>query len=266
MNILDKIVKHKKQEVIVQSSEVPLEELKKQKNFSRECNSMVEALLEPEASGIIAEFKRKSPSKDWIHKDADVEEVVAAYQESGVSAISCLTDATFFGASPIDFEKARKIFKGPILRKDFIVNNYQIYQSKAMGADVILLIAAILSPPQVQQFTKLAHELGMEVLMEFHNEEELKKYHRSVDIIGINNRDLTSFDVSVQRSIDMKNRFSPHQLVISESGLSSLKIVHDLYQKGFRGFLMGEYFMKENNPGKQATEFISELQKMKASK
>lgn len=259
MNILNKIVKHKKLEVQKSSSEVPLDQLKSSMLFKRKCHSLSEGLTDQASSNIIAEFKRKSPSKNWIHKDASAKEIVSAYQDAGVAAISCLTDQAFFGASPNDFNEARESFQGPILRKEFIIHEYQIYESKAMGADAILLIAAILTPPQVQQYIKLAHELGMEVLLEFHNELELKKYHRTVDIVGINNRDLTNFDVSVQTSLDMKKRFSAHQLIISESGLDNVDTVVELYKAGFRGFLMGEYFMKENQPGLQAQEFISEF-------
>ena len=262
--ILDTIVKHKKEEISLAKSSVSIEVLQKKALYSRACFSFSEALKNPASSGIISEFKRKSPSKGWIHQDAIVGEVVAAYQDAKVAAISCLTDAHFFGGSIQDFEEARSVFEGPMLRKDFIIDPYQIHESKAMGADVILLIAAILTKEEIVEFTGLAHELGMQVLLELHHNSELDKYTEEVDVVGINNRDLRDFSVSLLTSIDMKRRLPEDCLIISESGLEHPGIVCDLYRYGFRGFLMGEHFMKHDQPGETAKEFIEDLQKRKA--
>ena len=261
--ILETIVQHKKVEVEARKAESPLEELKQTKYYSSACYSMSKSLTSAEASGIISEFKRKSPSKGWIHQDAIVSEIIRDYQTAGVSGISCLTDSEFFGGSTQDFLEARAIFQGPMLRKDFMIDPYQIHESKSMGADVILLIAAILTKEQVIEYTALAHELGMEVLLELHANNELEKYHESVDIVGINNRDLRDFSVSLLTSIDLKRRLPEGTLAISESGLEHPGIVCDLYYYGFRWFLMGEHFMKNNAPGTEAGIFIKELQARK---
>ena len=264
--ILDEIVAFKIIEIEKAKELVSIDQLKKEKLYSRECISMSERLRNRDSSGIIAEFKRKSPSRGWIHQDAKVSEVVSAYQDAGVSAISCLTDQHFFGGTKEDFTSARASFDGPILRKDFIIDPYQIHESKAMGADTILLIASILDKEKVVEFTDLAHELGLEVLLELHHNSELDKYYEHVDMVGINNRDLRDFSVSLLTSIDMKRRLPDHVLKISESGLDHPGIVSDLHAYGFEGFLMGEYFMKDDNPGKTAAEFVTELQVRKSKR
>lgn len=261
--ILETIVEHKKLEVEKLEKEKSIASLEKEVHYQRKVISFAEALSDPKSSGVISEFKRKSPSKGWIHQDAIVADIVGAYQEAGVAAISCLTDEHFFGASKTDFIEARNVFQGPMLRKDFIISPYQVYQSKAMGADVILLIAAILTKQQVIEFTDLAHELGLEVLLELHHNNELEKYYEEVDVVGINNRDLTDFTVSLLTSIDMKRKLPENALKISESGLDHPGIVCDLYRYGFRGFLIGEHFMKHNDPGKTAGLFVKDLQKRK---
>lgn len=266
MNILDKIVAHKKLEVEQQALKFPIEKLKESSYFQRSKSSMKDILQSGQTAGIIAEFKRKSPSKGWIHQDANVVEIAKGYQNGGVSMMSCLTDESFFGGSTKDFESARKNFRGPILRKDFIISAYQVYESKAMGADVILLIAAILTKDQVVELTDLAHRLGMEVLMEFHNRKEIEVYYDEVDAVGINNRDLTDFSVSLLSSIDLKKYFDADVLMISESGLDHPGIVSDLHQYGFRGFLMGEYFMKSDDPGTAAAEFVKDVLNRRARK
>jgi indole-3-glycerol phosphate synthase len=222
------------------------------------------ALTVENSSGIIAEFKRKSPSKGWIHAEANATEVVKSYAIAGVAGISCLTDNHFFGGGKLDFEGARQAFQGPILRKDFIIDSYQIHESKAMGADVILLIASILTKSEIIEFTTLAHELGMEVLLELHGKNEVSKIYNDVDLIGVNNRDLKTFNVSVEHSIEMKHELPRDKILISESGLKDSETVHKLYNAGYRGFLMGEYFMKYKTPGKTAKAFIQDLQIIKS--
>lgn len=261
--ILDEIVAFKKGEVEQLKLKTSIEDLKASTYYKVDNISLEQSLRKGLNSGIIAEFKRKSPSKGWIHKNADVSEIVRNYEEAGVAGISCLTDGNFFGGSTDDFAKARASFNGPILRKDFIIDPFQIYETKAMGANVMLLIAAILTKEQIVDFTDLAHEIGLEVLLELHSKEELTKVYDNVDMIGINNRDLRDFSVSLLNSIDMKRYLPEEKILISESGLDHPGIVCDLFVYGFRGFLMGEYFMKAEKPGKKASEFISELQSRK---
>lgn len=259
MNILDKIVLHKKDELASAKLNHSVETLSKLDLYNRKTISFKSALVKENASGIIAEFKRKSPSKGWIFQDANVSKVISAYQNAEVSAISCLTDNHFFGGSKEDFLMARNAFNGPILRKDFIIDAYQIHESKSMGADVILLIASILTKDEIASFTELAHELGMEVLLEIHGKSEIEKYNEKVDVVGINNRDLTDFSVSLLTSIDLKRKFGQDVVMVSESGLDDVSIVHDLNQYGFHGFLIGEYFMRHEDPGFAAKSFIKEL-------
>lgn len=261
--ILDKIVAHKKQELIDLKSTVSLDDLKASTYYKEVNISMESALSNKANSGIIAEFKRKSPSKGWIHKDANVAEIVSSYSKAGVTAISCLTDNYFFGGSKEDFSAARTVFDGPILRKDFIIDPFQIHESKAMGANVILLIAAILSKEDIISFTDLAHEIGLEVLLELHSNEELVKVYDKVNMIGVNNRDLRDFSVSLLQSIQMKKHLPKDKVLISESGLDHPGIVYDLYIYGFKGFLIGEYFMKQNKPGETASAFIKNLKERK---
>ena len=261
MDILETICINKRLEVAHQKEALPLSHLE---NLLEEffCSkiSFRQSLLDSD-SGIISEFKRKSPSKGWIHPDAEIESIVQGYENSGAAAISCLTDEKFFGGSFEDFKKAKKcIRKIPILRKDFIVDEYQIYQSKFMGADVILLIAACLTIDEVNRFTQIAHNLDMEVLLEIHSEAELVYIQPEIDVIGINNRDLKTFDTQIQHTIDLAHRIPEEFVKISESGISSVETVIQLRKEGFRGFLMGEYFMKTQNPPMALQEFISSLQ------
>ena len=210
-------------------------------------------------SGIIAEFKRKSPSKGIINDQSDVLEVAKNYEKYGASGISVLTDSDFFGGDFEDILKIRNEIQIPILRKDFMVDEYQFYEAKSIGADVILLIAACLSRVQVQEFTELSHELGLEVLLEIHTEEELKYFNENIDLVGINNRNLKDFKVDLQHSVDLKNLLPAETLSIAESGIYSFDDFKFLTNKGFDGFLMGEYFMKNENPGKKFEEFVSNL-------
>ena len=262
--ILDEIVNFKKQEVAQLKKDHSIKDFESSSHFSARNLSLEQSLRSSKSSGIIAEFKRKSPSKGWIHQDADVGEIVRNYKIAGVAGISCLTDENFFGGGKEDFSKARAAFEGPILRKDFIIDPFQIYETKAMGADVMLLIAAILTKAQIVEFTDLAHKVGLEVLLEIHSRDELAKVYEKVDMVGINNRDLRDFSVSLLNSIDMKRYLPEDKILISESGLDHPGIVCDLYQYGFRGFLMGEYFMKNEQPGKKAAEFITDLQTRKS--
>ena len=210
-------------------------------------------------SGIIAEFKRKSPSKGLINGEADVLEVTKSYENFGASGISVLTDSDFFGGSVQDVLTIRNEIKIPLLRKDFMIDEYQFYEAKSIGADVILLIAACLSPSQVKDFTCLSHELGMEVLLEIHTESELTHFNKDIDLVGINNRNLKDFKVDLQHSVHLKNFLPKETLSVAESGIYSVEDFRFLKEKGFNGFLMGEYFMKNQNPGKAFEEFVNYL-------
>lgn len=255
MNILDQIIARKKEEISFSKSHVSLEDLKNSAFFERKTFSLKETLVQK--SGIIAEFKRKSPSKGIINDQSDVLEVAKNYEKYGASGISVLTDSVFFGGNFDDILKIRNEIQIPILRKDFMVDEYQFYEAKSIGADVILLIAACLSPVQVQEFTELSHELGLEVLLEIHTEEELKHFNENIDLVGINNRNLKDFKVDLQHSVDLKNLLPAGTLSVAESGIYSVQDYQFLKRKGFDGFLMGEYFMKNENPGKAFETFVN---------
>lgn len=244
MNILDKIIENKKQEIANAKSKISLDQLKDSALFSRRTFSLEETIKSK--SGIIAEFKRKSPSKGIINAQLSALEVVSEYEKFGASAVSVLTDSQFFGGSFDDVLSVRNDINIPILRKDFMIDEYQFYEAKSIGADVILLIAACLSPKQVSEFTDLAHSLNLEVLLEIHTEEELKHINKNIDFVGINNRNLKDFKVDLQHSVDLKNQLPKGIFSIAESGIYSEDDFKFLKEKGFDGFLMGEYFMRGN--------------------
>ena len=260
MNILDTIKAQKLQEVAQLKAQFSYSFLEEQPLFNSATHSMKKNIESSVSGGIIAEFKRKSPAKGNINLDADVIEVTQGYANATVSGLSVLTDSDFFGARTNDFELARKNNTIPILRKDFMVDEYQIIQSKAMGADVILLIAKILTQKQLQSFTNLAHELGMEVFLETQNEAEiLENLDVPFDLIGINNRNLNSFEVSVENSIKLAQLLPKSSIKIAESGIQSLETIQLLKANGFDGFLIGEYFMKEQNPAEICRTLIQNL-------
>ncbi len=260
MNILEKIVETKKGEVVRQKKVVPVATLKKYPGYQRKCNSLKTALLKHNSSGIIAEFKQKSPSKGEINFGVKVEEVTKGYAEAEAAGLSVLTDYEYFGGTLASLGKAREVNPEiPILRKDFIIDTYQIVEAKAFGADVILLIAACLEEEQAEALAKKAKSLGMEVLMEVHNAEELKMVNDFVDLVGVNNRNLKTFEVDVETSVKLA-KFIPEKFVkISESGLTGAETIHYLRKSGFKGFLIGETFMKTKNPGEACKKLISEL-------
>lgn len=257
MSILDTIITHKHQEVATAKKLLPISELKELTDYSRKTFSLKDRLaLSP---GIIAEYKRKSPSKGIINGTASVQETVAAYEKYGARAVSVLTDHEFFGGHIADLKMARQTVQIPILRKDFMIDEYQFHEAKAHGADVILLIAACLSPAQVDEFTALSHELGLEVLLEIHIEEELKHYNDKVDFVGINNRNLKDFVVDLQHSVNLKNLLPAGAITVAESGIYSTDDYSFLERHGFQGFLMGEYFMKNADPGLAFQQFIQNV-------
>ncbi|WP_312076252.1 indole-3-glycerol phosphate synthase TrpC [Chryseobacterium sp.] len=253
MTILDKIIERKKQEVAEAKSKISVEQLKGSEFFARSTFSLKETLKKK--SGIIGEFKKKSPSKGIINDKVSPLEVVSQYEKFGASAVSILTDKDFFGGSFDDILSVRNHINIPILRKDFMIDEYQFYEAKSIGADVILLIASCLSPTQVSDYTELAHSLNLEVLLEIHSEEELKHINKNVDFVGINNRNLKNFKVDLQHSVELKNQLPNDIFSIAESGIYSEDDFKFLKEKGFDGFLMGEYFMR----GNKFSEFISNV-------
>jgi indole-3-glycerol phosphate synthase len=260
MNILQQICTQKRLEVEQQKRDLPLEYLQRFYDLTgHRPLSFKQALLDS-PTGIIAEFKRKSPSKGWINPDAVARDVVQAYAEAGAAAISLLTDTPFFGGRFYDFKKARRAVDSiPFLRKDFLVDDYQVHQSKALGADAILLIAACLTPQEVSRMASLAHALGMEVLLEIHSESELDFITDAVDVVGVNNRDLTRFVTDIAISMQLADKIPAEFVRISESGLSETQTLVRLRQSGYRGFLMGENFMKTPDPGRALADFIRAL-------
>ena len=259
-NILDKIVIKKRQEIEIARTNISIKSLEESAFFSRNCYSMREFILNPSLTGIIAEFKRKSPSKGIINDRNTVLEVTNGYVAAGASALSVLTDESFFGGHKNDLIAARKSNNIPILRKDFMLDQYQIIEAKSLGADIILLIAAILSPAEVRKLAGCAKSLGLNVLLEVHNLEELNRsLCDELDAVGVNNRNLGNFSVSVQHSYDLAEHIPSQFLKISESGISDPKTIRELKQAGFDGFLIGENFMKEGNPGEAMKLFVSEI-------
>jgi len=260
MNILDKIVVNKKREVQFAKDRTSYTQLEESEFFHLDCYSFREFLLDPARIGIIAEFKRKSPSKGIINDKASVKEVTNGYADAGASALSVLTDRDFFMGRKADLVAARKANTIPVLRKDFMIDEYQIIESKSLGADIILLIAAILTPGEIQKLASLAKSLGLNVLLEVHNLGELQRsIDPNVDAIGVNNRNLADFTVSVETSYQLAPHIPAEFLKISESAISNPETIKQLKLAGFNGFLIGENFMKEEDPGKAMKNFVSGL-------
>jgi len=259
MNILDKIVADKRKEVDLKKSIIPASQLEQSVLFNRTSNSLAIA-LQNSTTGIIAEYKRRSPSKDTINQNANVGIVAKGYQNAGVCGMSVLTDIKYFGGSLEDLLLARASVSMPLLRKEFIISEYQILEAKAFGADAILLIAAVLTQAEIKTFSELAKSLGMDVLLEVHNEEELQKsIMPSLDMLGVNNRNLKTFEVSLETSKSLSGMIPDDFVKVSESGIGSIEAIQDLKQFGYQGFLIGENFMKTDTPGESALEFIKKL-------
>ena len=255
MNILDTIIAKKKIEVDNNKRNKNISELEKEILFKKGTKSFKDFLLRKDKTGIIAEYKRKSPSKGIINDVSSVEDVTADYAKYGASAISVLTDEEFFGGTIKHLLKATAV-DIPVLRKDFIIDEYQLIESKAYGADVILLIAACLSKKEVKSLATIAKDIGLNVLLEIHNEAELEHICDEVDVTGINNRDLKTFKVDLNHSIELCRKIPADMIKISESGIDDVKTILYLKENGFSGFLMGEKFMKEKNPGNAFSDFV----------
>lgn len=262
MNILDKIIADKFKEVELKKSLIPISQMENSGLFDRKCISLTENLKT--GSGIIAEHKRRSPSKSVINQSLNVQDVAKGYEDADVSGISVLTDGKYFGGSLEDLLYARASVKLPVLRKDFMIDEYQILEAKAHGADVILLIAAVLTEKQLIHLANSAKSLGMDVLLEVHNEEELKKSLKvNADMIGVNNRNLKTFEVSIDNSKNLAKLIPDEFVKVSESGISNVEAIADLKNYGYQGFLIGENFMKTDDPGASAKEFIRTLKSIK---
>ena len=260
MTILDKIIEKKHVEVAQAKAAVPLAELERRPLFDRTCHVLRTSILDPSKTGIIAEYKRASPSKGIINDHATVHDVVSGYQQAGASAVSVLTDPEFFKGSLDDLVAARAALTLPLLRKEFIIDLYQIVEAKAHGADIILLIAAALTPMQVKTLSEFAKSLGMNVLLEVHDRAELEQSMvDSVDAIGVNNRNLKDFSVSIDHSLELVSLIPDRFIKVSESGISNPDTIKLLRKAGFQGFLIGENFMKTSNPAQAIQEFVTAL-------
>jgi len=259
MHILDKIIQEKQKEVALRKVKVPVSQLMESTLFQRETISLSESLRKS-TSGIIAEFKRRSPSESDINKGVRIEDVAAGYEAARASGMSVLTDTQFFGGDLSDLAAARNATSLPVLRKDFMIDEYQIFEAKAHGADVILLIAAALAPEEIRHMASVAKQLDLEVLLEVHNLEELNKSNTSgIEMLGVNNRDLKTFKVDIQTSLALATEAPNGVTLVSESGIKKPEDVRKLRESGYSGFLIGTHFMRQTDPGLAATQFINKI-------
>ena len=259
MNILDKIVIDKRAEVNLRKSLIPVSQLEQSVLFEKKTISLTNN-LQHSKTGIIAEHKRRSPSKSIINNTLNIQDVARGYESAGVCGMSVLTNGKYFGGSLDDLLTARASCNLPLLKKEFIIDEYQLLEAKAYGADVILLIAAILTKNEIKKYSEFAKSLNLEVLLEVHNQEELQKsIMPSLDMLGVNNRNLKTFKVSLETSKTLSKLIPNDFIKISESGISNIKAIKELQPYGYQGFLIGEQFMKTDNPGVNATQFIKKL-------
>ena len=259
--ILQTIVAHKRKEVATRRELVPTKLLETSLYFKSHPLSLRKYLLRENGSGLIAEFKRKSPSKGWINQYAQVERTTLGYMQAGAAALSILTDAEFFGGKNEDLTTARRFNFCPILRKDFVVDEYQILEAKSIGADAVLLIAAVLTPEEIKSLGILARSLGMEVLLEVHDGEELARSTNpdAVDLVGVNNRNLHDFSLSLDTSLQLAAAIPNEFVKVSESGISSAASIGQLREAGYRGFLLGEAFMRSARPERACAALVQEI-------
>jgi indole-3-glycerol phosphate synthase len=263
MNILDQIIEYKRKEVSERKELYPVKFLEQSIYFESQPVSLKKYIKREDKSGIIAEIKRKSPSKGVINPHVSVERTSIGYMQAGASALSVLTDKNFFGGSNDDLTIARKYNFCPILRKDFIIDEYQIVEAKSIGADAILLIAAVLDSERLKSLASLAHSFGLEVLLEVHNEEELQaSLDAGADLIGVNNRDLKTFQLSIEVSKRLADGIPSSVVKVSESGIESVQAILELRKYGYEGFLMGQNFMQHSRPEAACKEFIDDLKKV----
>ncbi len=262
MTILDEIIAQKRIEVAQRKEITPVSELEQMPSFKRMCLSTRDAVQEFRSTGIIAEFKRKSPSKGVINAQADVTATTQGYVRAGAAVLSILTDEPFFGGTPADLQAARLANpETPILRKDFVIDRYQLIEAKAWGADVILLIAACLTPEEVNELSMQAHDLSLQVLLEVHDEDELNRcLTHNVDLVGVNNRDLKTFKTDIETSLRLIEQIPDTFAKITESGLTDAATMITLFKAGFDGFLIGEAFMKTVDPAAALQALVTDFQ------
>lgn len=259
-DILREIVAHKKKEVALQKEQVPFTELEEQLPQTEVPFWSLKKALQLSPTGIIAEFKRRSPSKGWINQSARADEVTRAYEAAGAAALSVLTDETYFGGTLADLRKATQTVHIPVMRKEFIVDVYQLFEAKLAGAGAVLLIAAAITKHECRQFTELAHQLQLEVLLELHDERETEYITPIHQLIGVNNRNLGSFVTDLQKSFRMAELLPPDAVWVSESGISDPVILKELRHAGYKGFLIGENFMKTADPGESLRHFLGDIE------
>lgn len=264
MNILEQIIDHKQTEVKERSELYPIKLLERSIFYKAQPVSLAKYIQRSDLSGIIAEFKRKSPSKGMINEYAKPETVCLKYMRAGASALSVLTDSEYFGGSNDDLTCARKYNYCPILRKDFIVSEYQIFEARSIGADAILLIAEVLTDKELKEFSSLAYSLGMEVLFEVHDKESILKLPAETRIVGINSRNLKDFSVNIEHSTNLFKHLPKDVIKIAESGVDSPEMLIKLKKEGFNGFLIGERFMRDPNPGKACEQFITRVKELQS--
>ena len=263
MNILDEIIGNKRKEVEERKSLYPVKLLEKSIHFAAPAVSLKKYLLRDDKSGIIAEIKRKSPSKGIINKYVSVERTSIGYMMAGASALSVLTDEKYFNGSSQDLMMARKYNFCPILRKDFVIDEYQVIESKSIGADAILLIATVLEPGEMKKLATLAKSLNLEILIEVHNQDEINSHiDDTAALVGINNRDLKTFKVDFNTSIKLGSLLPGDTVKVAESGISDPAVIIRLKEHGFSGFLIGEYFMSHSRPEKACDDFIHNLNRL----
>ncbi|QDK83532.1 indole-3-glycerol phosphate synthase TrpC [Spirosoma sp. KCTC 42546] len=261
MTILDEIIAQKRIEVAQRKEATSISDLEQLPDFKRQCLSARDAIQDLRSTGIIAEFKRKSPSKGIINGKADVTETTQGYVRAGAAVLSVLTDEPFFGGTPADLMAARLANPGtPILRKDFVIDRYQLLEAKAWGADLVLLIAACLTAEEVAELSLQAHDLSMQVLLEVHDEEELDRcLNHDIDLVGVNNRNLKTFTTSVDTSLRLVERIPDTFAKITESGLHDAETMLTLFRAGFDGFLIGEAFMKTADPAAALQTLVTDF-------
>jgi indole-3-glycerol phosphate synthase len=256
MTILDEIIANKRKELALSIERTTIRDLENRRFYNRKILSMTDFIVDPDKTGIIAEFKRRSPSRGVINNEVTIEEVTTGYFRSGASALSILTDLIYFGGNESDLNRARELNSIPILRKDFILDEYQIIEARAMGADAILLIAAVLSPVQVLHLARFARSLELQVLLEVHGMSELDRLCEFVDMVGVNNRNLNTFEVDMEVSLELAGHLPAEFVRISESGITSPLVIKKLKTAGFQGFLIGENFMRAPDPVLAFSDFV----------
>jgi indole-3-glycerol phosphate synthase len=257
--ILNTIIDQKRKTVTEAKALFPVPFLERNIHFAAPTLSLKQYLQRADKVGIIAEIKRKSPSLGPIQPHLSVEKLSIGYMQAGASALSILTDGPFFGGSNNDLSIARKFNLCPILRKDFIIDEYQVLEAKSIGADVILLIAAVLTVQQTQNLARLAKSFGLEVLLEIHDETELEYWNPDIDLVGVNNRDLNTFQVNLETSFRLKSKLPTEVIAISESGLKSAETIFELQKIGFKGFLIGELFLSKTDPIAACNKLVKQI-------